>query len=53
MSNKKDAKTLTMIKEGNLYKPLYITMDDRKQAIFESNNNFPLRGNGWYNYVLV
>ena len=40
LSNKKDAKTLTMIKEGNLYKPLYITMNDNKQAIFESNNNF-------------
>jgi len=40
LSNKKDAKTLTMIKEGGLYKPLYIKMNDKKQAIFESNNNF-------------
>jgi hypothetical protein len=40
MSTKKNAKTLTMIKEGNLYKPLYISMDGKKQAIFESNSNF-------------
>ena len=40
ISNKKNAKILTMVKEGNLYKPLYISMNSQKQAIFEPNINF-------------
>ena len=39
-SGKKNAKTLTMIKEGQLYKPLYISFNKKKQAIFDSNVNF-------------
>lgn len=35
---KDDAKIITLIKEGQLYKPLYITIKEQKQAIFEQNN---------------
>ena len=34
---KSGAKTITMIKEGQLYKPLYITINGDKQALFKNN----------------
>jgi hypothetical protein len=37
---KRKAKTITMIKEGKLFKPLYISLNGKKQAIFESNTEF-------------
>jgi len=36
--DKKNAKIITMIKEGQLYKPLYIKFDNVKQALFESDD---------------
>ncbi len=35
---KDNAKIITLIKEGELYKPLYITIDNQKSAIFEQDN---------------
>jgi len=37
---KRKAKTITMIKEGKLFKPLYISLNGKKQSIFESNTEF-------------
>jgi hypothetical protein len=35
---KGDAKIITLVKEGQLYKPLYITINNDKQAIFNQDN---------------
>jgi len=35
---KDDAKIITLVKESQLYKPLYITIKEEKQAIFDQNN---------------
>jgi len=35
---KDDAKIITLVKEGQLYKPLYITIKQEKQAIFDQND---------------
>lgn len=35
---KDNAKIITLIKEGELYKPLYITINNQKSAIFEQDN---------------
>jgi SAM-dependent methyltransferase len=37
-SNKKSPKVITMIKEGGLYKPLYINVGGEKQAMFKHND---------------
>jgi SAM-dependent methyltransferase len=37
-STKKSPKIITMIKEGGLYKPLYITVNGEKQAMFKHND---------------
>jgi hypothetical protein len=37
-SGKKSNKTITMIKESNLYKPLYIKMNGQKQALFDKDD---------------
>ncbi len=36
----KNAKVITMVKEGQLYKPLYITIEGQKQAMFERTNKY-------------
>lgn len=36
--NKRNPKTITMIKEGQLYKPLYINFNGKKQAIFDTKD---------------
>lgn len=33
-----DAKILTLVKEGKLYKPLYMTIENKKHAIFEQDD---------------
>ena len=37
-STKKSPKVITMIKEGGLYKPLYINVGGEKQAMFKHND---------------
>lgn len=34
------SKTITIMKEGQLYKPLYISINKNKQGIFEKNNTY-------------
>jgi len=36
---KKNAKTITILKEALLYKPLYLTIDGKKQSMFDKDSN--------------
>ena len=37
-SDKKNAKAITLIKEKDLYKPVYITINNKKQSLFKNND---------------
>ena len=38
-SNKKNAKSITLLKEKDLYKPIYITVNNKKQSLFKNNDS--------------